>query len=179
MLDLIITLENYEEALAVIRSNFCTAQATDVEKKVPSSLGVKKGTPLDIKAKLVVVLIKMGLVHHLEVACIREEFTAVCNDFLQDMPAAVLDTDPEECGDLMLDVAEAYMSQRVYGEALPFLKKLVDSETYSQAAVWLSYGECLMQTGRLERAEKAYRQVVAMAPNHHNARRALSNILSR
>ena len=72
-------------------------------------------TPLDIVAKMVIVLINLGA-HHL----------------VQSYTDQLLDTDAEECGDLYLDVAENYMHVRLHGKALPFLEKLVHSETFGQ-----------------------------------------------
>ena len=47
----------------------------------------------------------------------------------------LLDTDAEECGDLYLDVAENYMHVRLHRCALPFLEKLVHSETFGQVSL--------------------------------------------
>ena len=44
-----------------------------------------------------------------------------------------------EYGDLMLDIAEAFMSQRLFQESVGFLKQLVENENYSKAAVWLRF----------------------------------------
>ena len=49
----------------------------------------------------------------------------------------------------------------------------------SKPAVLLRYGESLFETGQLEEAENAYQAVVNLAPQHHEARRTLSVILSR
>ena len=47
----------------------------------------------------------------------------------------LLDTDAEECGDLYLDVAENYMHVKLHRCALPFLEKLVHSETFGQVSL--------------------------------------------
>ena len=54
---------------------------------------------------------------------------------LQSYTDQLLDTDAEECGDLYLDVAENYMHVRLHGKALPFLEKLVHSETFGQVRI--------------------------------------------
>ncbi len=97
----------------------------------------------------------------------------------------------------MLDVAEAYMGEKCYKESLEYLDKLVTTEEYGQvsfvfdfyqenlslkmhlfqAAVWLRYGESLFEVGRLEESEVAYQKVVELAPQHFEARKALSTIL--
>ncbi len=48
------------------------------------------------------------------------------------MSDEILGTDIEVFGDLMLDVAEAYMAQQEYQEALNFLEKLVNSENWAK-----------------------------------------------
>ena len=91
----------------------------------------------------------------------------------------ILQYDVSEFGDLMLDTAEAFMGQKCYKEAIKFLEILVHDEEYGKAAVWLQYGECLFQTNCLDEAEQAYQRVVALAPQHYEARRALSSILHK
>ena len=44
----------------------------------------------------------------------------------------ILNTDVEEFGDLMLDVAEAYMSQQDFLEALKFLEQLINSQNWAK-----------------------------------------------
>ena len=81
-----------------------------------------------------------------------------------DIEKQLLDEDPEAFGDLFLDLAEAYMANGCFAEAKPFLEKLVSTRTYGKAMVWLKYGECLVETSRLEEAEAAYANVVSLAP---------------
>ncbi|CAN7943158.1 unnamed protein product, partial [Ixodes hexagonus] len=85
--------------------------------------------------------------------------------------------DPEEVGDLMLDVAEAFLEKGSPGRALPLLAQLVSTKNYSLAAVWLRYGECLHQLGRLEEATSVYARVCRMAPGHAQARLTLCSLL--
>lgn len=54
---------------------------------------------------------------------------------MQSYTEQLLDTDAEECGDLYLDVAENYMHVRLHKFALPFLEKLVHSETFGQVSL--------------------------------------------
>ena len=72
-------------------------------------------TPLDINSKLVVVLVNLGAKHLV---------TEICD--------LILTTDPADFGDLMLDVAEAFMDKKSHENSLPFLRKLVDSQEYGQ-----------------------------------------------
>jgi len=51
---------------------------------------------------------------------------------LQNVSDEILGTDVEVFGDLMLDVAEAYMAQQEYQESLNFLEKLVNSENWAK-----------------------------------------------
>jgi hypothetical protein len=56
---------------------------------------------------------------------------------LQNVSDEILNSDIEIFGDLMLDVAEAYMGQQEYQEALTFLEKLVQSENWSKVSYLL------------------------------------------
>lgn len=48
---------------------------------------------------------------------------------------------------------------------------------FPQAAVWLRYGECLQQLGRLREATSAYERTCELAPGHAQARLALCQLL--
>ena len=71
--------------------------------------------PLEIRTKLLVVLINVRATH-------------LIGDFSDELLAH----DPDDFGDLILEVAEALMTGEFYKEALPFLAKLVYSQNYSQ-----------------------------------------------
>ena len=172
LLDLLMCEQLYEEAMEVICEH-CDAkfeasknqlELSELESNQQlmafSAVNLPDTTPLEIYSKLVVILLQLNSKH-----------------LVTDIAKFILDEDPEEYGDLMLDVGEAYMSKEMYQESLPFLDKLVHSVNYGQAAVWLRYGESLYGVGKLDDAEMAYKKVVGLAPQHHDARRSLSNIL--
>lgn len=50
-----------------------------------------------------------------------------------------MEQNPEDMGDLYLDVAEAFLDVGEYGSALPLLSALVCSERYNLAVVWLRH----------------------------------------
>ncbi|XP_049520458.1 general transcription factor 3C polypeptide 3 isoform X2 [Dermacentor silvarum] len=118
--------------------------------------------PVDLRTKLVLCLVHLGGGKHL---------TGDLVDQLRH------DQDPEEAGDLFLDVAEALMDVGRPLEALPLLHALVDTHNYGMAAVWLRYGECLQQLGRLREATGAYERTCELAPGHAQARLALCQLL--
>ena len=130
--------------------------------KVFKSVNLPSDVPIDIIVKLLVVLVNLGAVH-----------------LVEPFARQILQYEVSEFGDLMLDTAEAFMSQKCFQEAVKFLEILVHDDEYGKAAVWLQYGECLFQNGCLEEAEKAYQRVVSLAPQHYEARRALSSILHK
>lgn len=116
--------------------------------------------PIDLRVKLVLCLIHLDGEH-----------------LVLDLVEQLSGEDPEEVGDLMLDVAEAFLEKGAPGRALPLLAQLVDTKNYSLAAVWLRYGECLQQLGRLEEATSVYGCVCRMAPGHAQARLSLCSLL--
>ncbi|XP_054929119.1 general transcription factor 3C polypeptide 3-like isoform X3 [Dermacentor andersoni] len=118
--------------------------------------------PVDLRTKLVLCLVHLRGGEHL---------TGDLVDQLQ------RDQDPEEAGDLFLDVAEALMDVGRPHEALPLLRALVGTHNYGMAAVWLRYGECLQQLGRLREATGAYERTCELAPGHAQARLALCQLL--
>ena len=88
---------------------------------------------------------------------------AICLIFLESSasPFAVvekiLEESPEELGDLYLDLADAFSEMGKYQMANLFLDKLVHSNKYNLAAVWLRYAECLNAVGNLTATVDAYR----------------------
>ncbi|XP_073074542.1 general transcription factor 3C polypeptide 3-like isoform X3 [Manis javanica] len=89
---------------------------------------------------------------------------------------ALVEQNPEDMGDLYLDVAEAFLDVGEYNSALPLLSALVCSERYNLAVVWLRHAECLKALGYMERAAESYEKVVDLAPLHLDARISLSTL---
>lgn len=59
--------------------------------------------------------------------------------FLKPLLTTLVEQNPEEMGDLYLDVAEAFLDVGEYNSALPLLSSLVCSERYNLAVVWLRH----------------------------------------
>ncbi|XP_038604629.1 LOW QUALITY PROTEIN: general transcription factor 3C polypeptide 3-like [Tachyglossus aculeatus] len=123
---------------------------------------VPEGVPVDIAAKLTVCLIHLN-----------------APGPLNPLLTGLVEQDPEDVGDLYLDVAEAFLDMGEYGGALPLLSALVCSERYSQAVVWLRHAECLKALGHVECAARSYAKVVGLAPLHLDARITLSTLQQR
>lgn len=117
---------------------------------------------IDLQSRLAVCLINLKQFH-----------------LVPDIVNPIFRENPEEIGDLYLDIAEAYMNVDCYVEALAIFEILTQTESYNLAAVWLLYGECLSQTNRLEDAVGCYQKVVEMAPAHLEARGILAGLLEK
>nr|CAD7405398.1 unnamed protein product [Timema poppensis] len=125
-----------------------------VKCKIPDSLGI------DLFVKTTIVLIYLKAFH-----------------LVDDLVCMLLKENPDEAGDLYLDVAEAFMAVSKYENALQLLNPLVESSNYSLAAVWLRQAECLKACNQLPEAANAYRVVISLAPQHLEARIVLSGLL--
>lgn len=95
---------------------------------------------------------------------------------LNPLLTTLVEQNPEDMGDLYLDVAEAFLDVGEYNSALPLLSALVCSERYNLAVVWLRHAECLKALGYMERAAESYGKVVDLAPLHLDARISLSTL---
>ncbi|XP_078318117.1 general transcription factor 3C polypeptide 3-like isoform X1 [Crassostrea virginica] len=126
-----------------------------------NSVAIPELLPIDLRVKLGICLI-------------QNKYDSLAEFVITQL----LQEDVDEVGDLYLDVAEAYMEQKCFTEAKPILERLVCSQNYNLAAVWLRLADCLNSLGDLEGAEAAYRQVVEMAPSHIGARMSLSTLQS-
>ncbi|KAL7991542.1 hypothetical protein Chor_015798 [Crotalus horridus] len=120
---------------------------------------IPDGVPIDITVKLMVCLIHLNILEPLS--------------FLLTI---LVEQNPEEMGDLYLDVAEAFLDVGEYDSALPLLSSLVCSERYNLAVVWLRHAECLKALGYIDRAAESYAKVVDLTPLHLDARISLSTL---
>ncbi|KAM3855228.1 general transcription factor 3C polypeptide 3 isoform 1-T1 [Vipera latastei] len=120
---------------------------------------IPDGVPIDITVKLMVCLIHLNILEPL--------------NFLLTI---LVEQNPEEMGDLYLDVAEAFLDVGEYDSALPLLSSLVCSERYNLAVVWLRHAECLKALGYIDRAAESYARVVDLTPLHLDARISLSTL---
>ncbi|XP_054164495.1 general transcription factor 3C polypeptide 3-like [Oppia nitens] len=116
--------------------------------------------PIDLRSKLIVTLINLR--------CLLS-----INDLLQEL----LIESAEEIGDLYLDIVDAFIKMDLHEKAKLMLQKLVDTETYNEASVWMRFAECLEKTKEIEAAIIAFSTVVRLAPNHFEARLRLSTLL--
>ncbi|KAL5457215.1 hypothetical protein EMCRGX_G034460 [Ephydatia muelleri] len=86
---------------------------------------------------------------------------------------------PDQCGDLMFEVAEAYMDVGNYSKALPLLSSLVRTDKFNQAGVWLKHAECHHMLHDMEAAALSYHRVLALAPRHTDTRLTLATLYSQ
>ncbi|XP_070588226.1 general transcription factor 3C polypeptide 3 [Erythrolamprus reginae] len=120
---------------------------------------IPDGVPIDITVKLMVCLIHLNILEPLNL-----------------LLTTLVEQNPEEMGDLYLDVAEAFLDVGEYDSALPLLSSLVCSERYNLAVVWLRHAECLKALGYIDRAAESYAKVVDLTPLHLDARISLSTL---
>ncbi|XP_027317608.1 general transcription factor 3C polypeptide 3 isoform X1 [Anas platyrhynchos] len=151
------TQESQEEAVTDSQSHPVAESSTAAVEKV--SCCIPEGVPIDITVKLMVCLVHLNILEPL-------------NPLL----TTLVEQNPEEMGDLYLDVAEAFLDVGEYNSALPLLSALVCSERYNLAVVWLRHAECLKALGHMERAAESYAKVVDLAPLHLDARISLSTL---
>lgn len=86
---------------------------------------------------------------------------------------------PDQCGDLMFEVAEAYMDAGDYGKALPLLSSLVRTDRFNQAGVWLKHAECHHMMQDMDAAALSYHRVLSLAPRHTDTRLTLATLYSQ
>ncbi|XP_034992454.2 general transcription factor 3C polypeptide 3 [Zootoca vivipara] len=165
--ELYISNKQYDKALAAItdfsgivlekREGPNDSSENQVSEKVTCS--IPEGVPIDITVKLMVCLVHLNILEPLNL-----------------LLTTLVEQNPEDMGDLYLDVAEAFLDVGEYNSALPLLSSLVCSERYNLAVVWLRHAECLKALGYIDRAAESYGKVVDLAPLHLDARISLSTL---
>eukprot|EP00057_Strongylocentrotus_purpuratus_P015886 XP_011670360.1 PREDICTED: general transcription factor 3C polypeptide 3 isoform X2 [Strongylocentrotus purpuratus] len=162
--ELYISSRQYQRAIQVM-CDHCGVRV-ELGKVEPSraepeavNVHIPDGLPIDLRVKLAICLIHSR--HLTPVAMVTQP---------------LFSEDPEEMGDLYLDVAEAYIEINDYEAAKPILAALVAAKNYNLPAVWLRYAECLNSLGELAESSRAYSEVLKQAPRHLDARLALAAI---
>lgn len=130
---------------------------------IVQTLDIPKEMNLDFRTKCIVCVVHLKAYHLMEY--ILSNVFAFIN--------------VEDAGDCYLDIAEALMKEERYHDAIMLLNPLVESENYSLAAVWLRHADCHRAIGEYEQAINSYAQVVALAPQHFEARLTLAALLKQ
>ena len=154
LVELLVGLDQHQEGLSTL-AEWCEVRFStprpgqEVSSLEPreqlaafTEILVPDNLAAELRAKLVVILVKLGATHLT---------SALCQEFLE--------ADTEQFGDLLLDCGEALVQQQQWHAALPLYRRLVGSQRYGEAAVWLQLAECEAETGQLEQAEQSYRHV--------------------
>jgi len=173
-LELLIGVKALQQALCVV-CDWCQVQfvsnqelqditSMEAEQQLAAftDLLVPDELSADIRAKLVVILVSLRA-HHLT--------TEIVEQFLE--------ADVEEFGDLLLDIGEAMVKEKLWEPAIEVYQRLVSSDKFGEAAVWLQLAECQSSMNQLEEAEKSYKKVVELAPHVYQARLQLSLIIHK
>ena len=116
--------------------------------------------PLDILSKLRVALIQLKKL-----------------DMALPVIATLLESDVEDYSDIFLDLAEAMAENNYHHHALTLFKKLVHSNKFSMAGIWLKYPDSLVAVDRIEDSIARYRHVIKLAPAHEEAGLRLAELL--
>ena len=166
---LVITYAKTKKMISTIRIAFVSTASQDItsmeaEQQLAAftDLLVPDELSADIRAKLVVILVSLRA-HHLT--------TEIVEQFLE--------ADVEEFGDLLLDIGEAMVKEKLWEPAIEVYQRLVSSDKFGEAAVWLQLAECQSSMNQLEEAEKSYKKVVELAPHVYQARLQLSLIIHK
>ena len=115
---------------------------------------------IDLRSKLAVCLINLKIFKYVD-----------------ELKGFITKENPNEMGDLFLDIADAYLNIGQPDGAEPLLKSLVSSRTYNCASVWLKYARVLRDVGERELAIDAYYEVIRLLPKSIEAKLELSDLL--
>ncbi|CAG2116329.1 unnamed protein product, partial [Medioppia subpectinata] len=139
----------------------CSELSDDIMSKCDLTIHLQYlELPIDLRAKLIVSLINLR-----------------CLLSVHDLLKEILLQSAETIGDLYLDIVDAFMKMDLHENAKLLVQRLVDTETYNEASIWLRFAECLEKTKETQQSIIAYSTVVRLAPNHFHARLKLSKLL--
>ncbi|VEN35038.1 unnamed protein product [Callosobruchus maculatus] len=153
ILELLLICERYLECLDIF-TQYCGFEfdisIMEDNKIVMNAFKIPENLEIDLKTHFIIFLVKLTT---------ENMYSPLIDKML-------IEDDVELFGDLYLDIADALLAKSDYTEALKLLIPLVKSKRYSQAAVWLKYGECLTGCKLDDMAIEAYYTVMTMAPSH-------------
>lgn len=174
-LELLISSDQYIKALNAFKKycgvnfriggsgkviDFLTDEIVDEQRdKIDIEL-VYAELQIDLRAKLAVCLINLKIFK-----------------FVDELKNFIIKENPDEMGDLFLDIADAYIKINDLKGAEPLLKLLVFSKTYDCSSVWLKYARLLRDLGKLELSIDAYYEVIKHLPKSIEAKLELSDLL--
>ena len=72
-----------------------------------------------------------------------------------------------------------HISSDNHSKALPLLSALINTDSFSQAEVWLKHAECLYALNELETAAISYARVLSLAPHHTQTRLSLASLYNQ
>lgn len=170
LFELLIANNEYKKVLDILSTQIDlqivyneTNMGSPTMDTIVNSIRIPKLMILDFRTKLIVSLVHLKAFHLMDYL-LENVFTHI---------------NVEDAGDCYLDVAEALMKEEKYREAIRLLVPLVESKNYSLAAVWLRHANCYRAIGEYDQAIHSYTQVVALAPQHFDARLTLSALLKQ
>lgn len=171
MIEVLLSCKQYERILEIL-VEFCSFQleaekqtyertdGTVEENLIVLNYHIPPEIPIDIHAKFLVCLIHMKL-----------------ENLTPQIETETAQFSTEQHGDLLFDIAEAFMQENLHLQAFAILDKLVRTEKFSMAAVWLRHAECLQVCRKFTEAIESYKQVIELAPQLGDVRMTLSTLL--
>lgn len=167
LFELFIGNNEFKQVLDVLRDRVglsVTYNETPApDESIVQDVSIPQQMNLDFRTKCIVCLVHLKA-YHLMTYIMANVFTFI---------------DVEGAGDCYLDIAEALMKEERYRDAITLLNPLVESQNYSLAAVWLRHADCYRAIEEFDEAITSYAQVVALAPQHFEARLTLAALLKR
>lgn len=166
LLELLILNKEFKQVIDVLCAHTdldVVYHSNDHNDTIIDRIKIPKLMILDFRSKLIVSLIHLKAFHLMD-TLIENIFNHISVD---------------NAGDCYLDVAEALISNDRYSDAIRLLEPLVQSKNYSLAAVWLRHADCYRAIDEIDKAVESYSQVVAMAPQHFDARLTLAALLKQ
>lgn len=172
-LELLIGSSQYVKALNAFRQ-YCGLSISVAGKKIDSlTEAIVEERRNEIDIELIYTELQIDLRSKLAVCLINLRIFK----YVDELKRFITKENPDEMGDLFLDIADAYLQIGQPEGAEPLLKRLVYSRAYNNASTWLKYARVLRDVGELELAIDAYYVVTRLLPKSFEAKLELSDLL--
>lgn len=148
-LDVLVTLQKYDECLHIL-TTFCNIEMEQTavnNHPFINSCVVPDDLPIDIRAKLI-----LSLIHYESFQCAKSQ------------TEILLQENPEDVGDLFLDVGTMLSEKKQYEEAAKILTPLTNTQSYNSVTLWLKLTHCYKKLGKTQECYECYQNALEYFP---------------
>lgn len=148
-LDVLVTLQDFSQCLYIL-TTYCNIEVNQTTLNGCMCIGsctVPDDLPIDIRAKLILTLIYYSSF-----------------EYAKSQIEVLLQQNPNDIGDLFLDVGTMLSEKEQYEEAAKVLSPLIDTENFNSVNLWLKLAHCYKKLDQIQKCYQCYQKALEYFP---------------